>query len=367
MPTKIEHTSYTEKNGYVWRKRCQSGMITVSIKTREPQEALQRATRMHLRFLELEKAQLNRAEIQGALTRFRDDMIRDRKIGALSAILTGSKGQPTLSAVEAQISLQEAVQEQIGHTLESVKAEWANEIGRDWRDGTRGQNMLKIDRFIGWCSTQGLTTVEQVTKANISEYKNYLDQRFPDAITTRNGYLAQVGSLFRFCSVQRDYIVKSPVEGLQYKNVKTINKKIVVNRAEYEAALVHEMYRKDKQTKWFMRILWNTGMRINELCQLTKEDYVEVEHEGELIKCFSINDNNGKHVKNENAIRLIPIAQCLLDDGIWEEKPVAIFSTKNSSIKIENTFTATGVHRTCHCFRYAIQERMRDAGINALA
>ncbi len=62
---KIEHTSYTDENGYVWRKRCQSGMISISIKTREPQEALQRATRMHLRFLELEKAQLNRAEIQG--------------------------------------------------------------------------------------------------------------------------------------------------------------------------------------------------------------------------------------------------------------------------------------------------------------
>ncbi|MDF3680442.1 hypothetical protein P3S38_25965 [Enterobacter hormaechei] len=103
------------KNGYVWRKRCQSGMISISIKTREPQEALQRATRMHLRFLELEKAQLNRAEIQGALTRFRDDMIRDRKIEALSAVLTGSVAQPTLSSVAAQITLQEAVAEQIGH------------------------------------------------------------------------------------------------------------------------------------------------------------------------------------------------------------------------------------------------------------
>ncbi|HCT9982770.1 TPA: tyrosine-type recombinase/integrase [Enterobacter hormaechei] len=358
MNAKIEHTSYTEKNGFVWRKRYQKSMLSVSIRTKEPVEAIQRSARMTLRFLELEKVQISRDEMQSALTRFRDDMIRNRKIEALSALLSDSNSVPTLQALSAQIELQEAVQEQTGHTLNNVKDEWANEVGRDWRQGTREQNILKIDRFIAWCATQRINTVEEITKQHISAYKDYLDQLLP-AITTRHGYLSQVGSFMRFCSIQRDYIVKSPVDGLGYKNVKTVNKKIVVKREEYEAALQHPMYQGDKQTKWFIRILWATGMRINELCQLRKEDYREVNG----VKCFSINAEDGKNVKNENAVRDIPIAQELLDMGIWEEKPVALFSTKNSSIKIENTFKAVGVHRTCHCFRYAISERLRDAGI----
>jgi integrase len=65
--------------------------------------------------------------------------------------------------------------------------------------------------------------------------------------------------------------------------------------------------------KWSSLISIYTGARLNEVCQLTIEDIVQ--HEG--IWCFDFNDEGeGKHLKNESSIRIVPIHSRLIALGV---------------------------------------------------
>lgn len=57
--TKITYVSYTEKNGFVWRKRTQGSLISISLQTRNSNGAHQRSLYITLRFYELEKVDLD--------------------------------------------------------------------------------------------------------------------------------------------------------------------------------------------------------------------------------------------------------------------------------------------------------------------
>ncbi len=56
------------------------------------------------------------------------------------------------------------------------------------------------------------------------------------------------------------------------------------------------------------------GARMNELCQLYKEDIKEIEG----IWCIDINRDRDKSIKNDESIRIIPIHQTILDAGFIE-------------------------------------------------
>lgn len=52
MRTKISDCSYTDRNGYTWRKRYKNSTINIVLKTRDHNEALKNATLMTMKFLE---------------------------------------------------------------------------------------------------------------------------------------------------------------------------------------------------------------------------------------------------------------------------------------------------------------------------
>jgi len=53
------------------------------------------------------------------------------------------------------------------------------------------------------------------------------------------------------------------------------------------------------------------GMRMNEICQLYKEDIKKIDN----IWCFDINRDRDKSIKNDDSIRIIPIHQSVIDSG----------------------------------------------------
>lgn len=355
--TKIMHVSYTSKNGYVWRKRIKGDVISISLQTRNSTEARQRSLHMSLRYHELDKVALPLEMMKHALKSFRDEMIRNMHINSLSIAVNAIENPSVnIQTVEPKAIVSTE------HDLDNVKAEWVKESKRDWSATTETQNIFKIDRFIKWAKAKGINTVEAITKATISEYKEHLDSIYT-APQTKVSNLAQVKSYLSFCVNQRDYISKNPVDGLSYKNAKTVNKKISVTHEEYQQVLAYpaKYYKEDSSTEWAIKILHHTGMRINELCQITKSDYIIEDG----IKCFSLNTNDGKSLKNESSIRNIPIADKLLEMGIWEEKPTIKYKTRNQSQKIEKIFAKLNLKRTCHCFRYGVSDRLRDAKVES--
>ncbi|QOP45694.1 site-specific integrase [Sulfurimonas paralvinellae] len=67
---------------------------------------------------------------------------------------------------------------------------------------------------------------------------------------------------------------------------------------------------------WIPLIALYTGMRQNEICQLYIEDVKsEVISTGETVYYFDLNEDKDKHLKNDNAYRLIPIHPKLIELG----------------------------------------------------
>lgn len=64
---------------------------------------------------------------------------------------------------------------------------------------------------------------------------------------------------------------------------------------------------------WLMPLGLLTGARLGELCQLYLKDFVE--HNG--VQCIEISDEEeGQRVKNQNAKRLVPIHEKLIELGL---------------------------------------------------
>ncbi|WP_243806760.1 tyrosine-type recombinase/integrase [Klebsiella sp. HSTU-Sny5] len=373
-PSKIKHTSYTEKNGYVWRKRTTGGSLSISLQTRDENEAIFRANALTLRFLSVEASALPFETVHSFLKAYRDEVVRNRKIAALTKVVSSATNSqfpnvvnglasPTAlvlqgyDAIDAQIELQELTEASpAGHTMESVKEEYIADKSREWRPRTKRNNERAIDLFIAFSATQNILTIEDVTKPHISEYKNYLDDKYP-APATRKQNLTDVSSFFRFCVVQRDYLSKNPFDGMQYKNVKTTNVKEEVKPEEYAVLMARPDVQNDRVSKYMLAMFYHTGMRISELHQITKADYIEERG----IKCISINDEgDGKTVKTHTSIRIIPLNDALLNLGIWDVKPEFRMTTDQIGYKLKKLFKLINIKRSSHCFRYGIQNRLRE-------
>lgn len=78
------------------------------------------------------------------------------------------------------------------------------------------------------------------------------------------------------------------------------------------------------------------GARMNELCQLYKEDIKQVEG----IWCIDINRDRDKSIKNDESVRIIPIHQSILDAGFIEYvntiKTPRLWSNLTKTEKYEN-------------------------------
>lgn len=369
--TKIMHTSYTEKAGYVWRKRYTSSTLSIALQSKEAAEAAKRSAMMSIRFIELERLGLPFDAMHITMKNYRDEMVRNEKLSVLTSILSGTPSIAPVSVQEAlsvpvttpaatvaHIELQSVAEAVAGHTLESVKAEYISENSINWREATMKAKKYSLDLFISFCATRAITTIEEVDKALISAFKLYLDEQYSKAISTRQKHLDNVNAYFGFCCDQRDYLTRNPIKGMGYKNVKTVNKKEEVTKAQYETLMSLPEVKNNNKYKTLLAMFYHTGMRLNELAQITPSDFREIEG----IKCVSINDENGKSVKNESSIRNIPLNDALLEMGIWTKKPALGMTSQQIDVALRRMFKMISIKRTSHCMRYSLSDRMRDAG-----
>ena len=167
--------------------------------------------------------------------------------------------------------------------------------------------------------------------------------------------------MFNFAMKQRDYIVKNPFLGMNYKNVENVSIKTGVSLIEHQKIIVSQHVSDSRSLWWLLNLLYYTGVRIGEAIQITASDYIEKEDQGKLIKCISINNAGNKTVKNSESIRDIPLSDNLLNAGIWEEKPIYHWVNNSSaSNAISKAFKRVGMNHTAHDYRYGLSDRLRD-------
>jgi integrase len=90
---------------------------------------------------------------------------------------------------------------------------------------------------------------------------------------------------------------------------KLFSSKIYTDKKDYTMKFQPEKY-------WIPLLALYTGMRQNEICQLKIRDIKKhTINTGELVYYFDLNEEEDKHLKNENAYRKVPIHPKLRDIG----------------------------------------------------
>lgn len=104
---KIPHVSLTTKDGYVFRKRYQTGTIYLSLRTKELVQAVSRGAALSIRFLEVAQLDVFYNDMYINLKKFRDETIMREQIDLLKRVqnsvntstFTFSTGEPVSASV----------------------------------------------------------------------------------------------------------------------------------------------------------------------------------------------------------------------------------------------------------------------------
>lgn len=341
------HLSYSQKDGYLWRKKLNNRTLSVSLRTRLPEIAKFRAQKLTIQYVRIKELSLPFESLRNVLKSYRDRLVDD----ALLMVLEGGSDMSTMPIT--------TVYEKAVHPVSEVLEEWCEDNRADWKLRTEKLNRRSVNIFIEWAKRHSIKNVEDVTKQHIADFKRFLDERY-QAPRSRQDALIKLQALFNFCIDKRDYLTANPVKGMTYSKVTSIKHKTEITPSEYEKVMETDYVKGYEDLKWLLAILWHTGMRIGEAIQLRPEDFRIVDG----IKCISINTEDGKQVKNETSIRDIPISEALLQMGIWDTKP-RLGWTKNNAAgsRIAFAFKQIGIEHSSHDFRYSLSNRLRDCDV----
>ncbi|MGR5412846.1 tyrosine-type recombinase/integrase [Vibrio astriarenae] len=129
-------------------------------------------------------------------------------------------------------------------------------------------------------------------------------------------YMQKCSSFFEWC-VLMEYTDINPFKGFRFKNTSKVSSaKKAYTKTQLAQIFSTEIYThrsyKHSYQYWLPLLARYSGARINELCQLYKEDIQKIDG----IWCLSINKNTpDKRLKNPNAQRLVPIHSELIKLG----------------------------------------------------
>jgi integrase len=218
--------------------------------------------------------------------------------------------------------------------------------------------------------------IEQVIQGVREDRFDTLPSLSPNTV---NGYLGIVKGFFDFC-VRNDWIDKSPYdETLRVpEDVKAEDKRLPFKPEHLKT--IFKSHQGDAFKKWGVRLAVSLGLRLNEVCELQRENFEVVDG----LLCIRVGSVEGQRTKTASSRRTLPIPQKLIDAGFiqWLEsrpKGANIWGfvrngTKYLSSKVSQDFSRwckkLGVRgidgsdaRTFHSFRHAYRDAFRDQEI----
>lgn len=132
---------------------------------------------------------------------------------------------------------------------------------------------------------------------------------------TVNKYIVLLSSLFKW-AVRQDYITRNPAEGLKMPvRRKASQEREAFSREDLQRIVDNLPYIPLLPERfWIPLIAMYSGMRLDEICQMTLDDV----HEIDDILCFDINDDGDKILKTVASKRVVPVHPELLGLGFKE-------------------------------------------------
>ena len=265
-------------------------------------------------------------------------------------------------------------------------------------------------QFVLFRKIIGKTYIEDLTNKDISHYKQTLLRipsnmnKYPElqgrsiqsiiqiarkknmrllSPTTLHKSFMHVKALLYYC-YKAQYLKKPLHEYLDMPKNKNPLKRKPFNESDLEKLFAYVKtgswrdYSKPYQY-WLPLLAYYTGARINELCQLHVADVVTIDE----ILCISINDKDGKRLKNATAKRVIPLHDDLLELGfakyvqiLKQMKQQHLFEELNLNGKCKFGHVAskwfavykkdvgiTGREKVFHSFRHTFANTLKQNGV----
>jgi integrase len=207
-----------------------------------------------------------------------------------------------------------------GETVSQAAEAWFAELTRDKtaapRDATLGGHRLRVKAFVDRCGDVPLT---DVTRAKASDFLAGLDI----SNRTRNAYATTLRSVFECARRRGRFTGEDPFDGMKAK----------VAGSSYQPFTVAELqtlfdklprdvkpkrHTPDTALPWVALIALYTGMRLEEIAQLTTADIREESANGASVWCIDVHNGGENKLKNETSARLIPVHSELVRLGLLD-------------------------------------------------
>ncbi|WP_288632808.1 site-specific integrase [Pseudomonas sp. UBA5666] len=199
---------------------------------------------------------------------------------------------------------------------------------------------------------------------------------------TVNNRLRKLTAFMNWCKAN-SYIEANPLAGMKVMTGSAKEARLSFDRRDLATLLDHEALQKEARKHpwryWLPLMGRATGARLEELCQLRVDDFVEQQG----IQCIRIDDTReGQNLKNASSRRVIPLHPALLDlgllqyvasvkatgtDRLFPELDAVRGKLGHAPSKWFGRFKAklgiTDPRKTFHSFRHTLIDDLRDAGV----
>lgn len=141
----------------------------------------------------------------------------------------------------------------------------------------------------------------------------------PLGVLTIKKRMVIISSLFRWAT-QHGYMDRNPAEDLAPQDRRPADQLRKIYPKDVLQKMVNVLAKKyrhkaDRPDRWWIPIIGlYTGLRLNEICQLYKDDVKEIDG----VWCLDINNHKDKQLKNQKSIRIVPIHPQLIALGFLE-------------------------------------------------
>lgn len=217
-------------------------------------------------------------------------------------------------------------------------------------------------------------TLKQVVESG-STYKTI-------TAVTVNNRLRKLTAFMNWCKAN-GYVTENPLAGMKVMTGSAKEARLSFDRHDLVALLNYDALRKEARKHpwryWLPLLGRATGARLEELCQLRIDDFIEQRG----IHCIRIDDSHeDQKLKNASSRRMLPLHPALLDLGLLQH----VESVKASGAdrlfpeleavrgklghapskwfgRYKTKLGITDPRKTFHSFRHTLIDDLRDAGV----
>jgi len=204
----------------------------------------------------------------------------------------------------------------------------------------------------------------------------------PIAAVTVNNRLRKLSAFLNWC-MANGYIADNPLVGMKVMTGSTKQARLSFDRHDLttllDLAALQADVRKHPWRYWLPLLGRATGARLEELCQLRVDDFIEQQG----IPCIRIDDlREGQNLKNSSSRRMLPLHPALIELGLLTH----VESVRNTGSdhlfpelvavrgklghapskwfgRYKTKLGITDPKKTFHSFRHTLIDDLRDAGV----